>query len=263
MQLPWGELYLVSDGEVLQAAWKDQNVVLFMTTVSNGVEKILRLRRRPPKTATNAKTSRIIFGDLPVLALLIPRFIDDYNHFMGGVDQADQLRSYYGTQRTHRKTWKPLWHFLLDTTITNCFKIHTKPPPGATSSTYKRYTQKSFRTELAIALFDHSERLTKSTQAPQQPLTYHVTSDVPSEHRHIVLSQKASACKPCLTTGRRPTAAKKRKPLGELHHNVGRSDQGVKKRKLERTKTRYGCELCQLYVCQGGSCWKEHLEAIQ
>ena len=90
-QIPWGELYLVSDGEVLQAAWKDQNVVLFMSTVSDGIETILRQRRRPPKTATNARTSRQIFGDQPTKELLIPRFINDYNHYMGGVDEADQL----------------------------------------------------------------------------------------------------------------------------------------------------------------------------
>jgi len=33
-------------------------------------------------------------------SLPIPVVIDDYNHFMGGVDIADQLRGYYGTQLT-------------------------------------------------------------------------------------------------------------------------------------------------------------------
>ena len=75
MQLRWGELYLASDGEVLQAAWEDQNVVLFMTTVSTGMEKILRIRRRPPKSATNAKTSKQIFGDELTKDLLIPRLL--------------------------------------------------------------------------------------------------------------------------------------------------------------------------------------------
>ena len=109
-----------------------------MSTVSSGIETILRLRRRPPKTSTNTKTSRQVFGDLPTKALLIPWFINDYNHFMGAVDQADQLRSYYNTQRTHRKTWMPLWHFLLDITITNCFKIHRHRPQATTPPTYKR-----------------------------------------------------------------------------------------------------------------------------
>ena len=46
-----------------------------------------------------------------------------YNHHMNGVDRADQLRSYYTTQTKHNKTWKALWHFLLDTTTTNAYKL--------------------------------------------------------------------------------------------------------------------------------------------
>ena len=61
-------------------------MVLFMSTVSTGIETILRPRRRPAKTATNAKSSREVFRDKPIKALLIPRFIDDYNHFMGAVN---------------------------------------------------------------------------------------------------------------------------------------------------------------------------------
>ena len=166
-QIPWGQLYLASDGEVLQAAWKDQNVVLFMSTVSTGMESILRNRRRPAKSATNSRTSREVFGDSPTKELLIPRFIDDYNHFMGGVDTADQLKSYYNTQRKHHKNWKPLWHFLLDTTITNCFKLHRHCPPSRRLPLpLTRYTHKEFRTKLAVQLFDHSERLPPKPRGP-------------------------------------------------------------------------------------------------
>ena len=41
--------------------------------------------------------------------LPIPLFINDYNHFIGGVDIADQLRSYYSTQRTSFRNWYPLF----------------------------------------------------------------------------------------------------------------------------------------------------------
>ena len=79
-----------------------------MSTVSTGRETVIRNRRRPTKTAINSKTSRKVFGDQSTKDLEIPAFIDDYNHYMGGVDQADQLRSYYTTLRRHNKTWKPL-----------------------------------------------------------------------------------------------------------------------------------------------------------
>lgn len=79
-----------------------------MTTVDDGQTTVTRSRRRPPKTATNARTSRVIFGDEAVKELAIPQFIDIYNHFIGGVDQADQLRSYNHIQRIYVKNWKPL-----------------------------------------------------------------------------------------------------------------------------------------------------------
>lgn len=64
-QIPWGKLYgcLSADGKVLQFAWKDQNVVLFMSTVSKSPPDFIRkLRKRPAQTATNARTSRAVFG---------------------------------------------------------------------------------------------------------------------------------------------------------------------------------------------------------
>ena len=97
--LDWGQLYksLSDDGKVMQYAWKDQNVVLFMSTVSNNQETVKRLRRRPAKSATNARTSRAVFGEMTTKELDIPKFIDMYNHYMNGVDNADQLRCYYFT----------------------------------------------------------------------------------------------------------------------------------------------------------------------
>jgi len=68
-----------------------------MTTVLNRKEIIIRERRRPVKIAINARTSRVAFGDLVVKALTIPEFIDIYNHFINGVDKANQLRLYYTT----------------------------------------------------------------------------------------------------------------------------------------------------------------------
>ena len=261
-QIPWGKLYLASDGEVLQAAWKDQNVVLFMSTVSTGIETILRPRRRPAKTATNAKSSREVFGDEPIKALLIPRFIDDYNHFMGAVDQADQLKSYYSTQRIHLKNWKPLWHFLLDTTITNCYKLYRFHPQSLQLK--DRYKQKEFRTKLAIELFNHSERTTPAPGRPARigPLTQYVIPDVANQHQHVLLSQVPKACVPCRVAERRPKGIKKRKALGELSHNVQRPGQVDKKRKVERRKSRHGCKLCNIYICKKGSCWEEHLNSI-
>ena len=84
-------------------------MVLFITTISNGRRKVKRLRRRPAKIAINARTSRAIFSDNEARKeLAIPEFIDQYNHYINGVDNTDQLRYYYSTQKVHFKSWKPL-----------------------------------------------------------------------------------------------------------------------------------------------------------
>jgi hypothetical protein len=80
-------------------------VVLFMSSVSEGSpEFIKKIRKRPTSTATNARTIRAIFGDQVLKELEIPEFIELYNHFMNGVDQADRLQVYYDTQRAHSNT---------------------------------------------------------------------------------------------------------------------------------------------------------------
>jgi len=56
--------------------------------------------------------------------LLIPKVVDQYNFFMGGVDIADQRRSYYHTQLRTCRNWYPLFFWLLDTAIINSFILY-------------------------------------------------------------------------------------------------------------------------------------------
>ncbi len=49
-------------------------------------DTILRLRKRPKKTASNAAITRKSFGDQSIKILSILLFIDCYNQNMGGVD---------------------------------------------------------------------------------------------------------------------------------------------------------------------------------
>jgi hypothetical protein len=57
-----------------------------MTTGHRIEPKTLRMRKRPKKTASNAKITRELFRDKSIKILPIPIFIDDYNHYKRGVD---------------------------------------------------------------------------------------------------------------------------------------------------------------------------------
>lgn len=99
-KIPWGTLErAVTQDNVMQFAWKDNSVVLFQFTMYDGGSWTNRKRKRPFTTFTSAKTARKPFGDNPKAFLNIPDFDDAYNHHMGFVDLADQLRNYYQYQR--------------------------------------------------------------------------------------------------------------------------------------------------------------------
>jgi hypothetical protein len=133
----------VVDG-VLAMLWVDNAPVTMLTTIHElkGDDwTVERKRRRPRQTSTNAATVRRVFGVEPTKVLAIPKIIDDYNHKMNGVDIADQLRSYRSLQQTSRRTWFPLFFWLLDTTLVNISLLHAKL--GSTNS------KKEFRVSLA------------------------------------------------------------------------------------------------------------------
>ena len=261
--LEWGKLYgsLSDDKKVMQFAWKDQNVVLFMSTVSNSRDKVKRLRRRPAKSATNARTSRAVFGDMTTKELDIPAFIDMYNHYMNGVDNADQLRSYYNTQRVYLKSWKSLWHFLLDTTIVNAYKItHCLPEEPYEGS------HRAFRIQLASQLLEHSERLTgMPSRPPKVSLSSRVHPAAARDHGRLErMGNKAKACVVCSYLGRKvEKPAEIRKPLQELSVNTVKTSRlDIRKRPQQTPRGLFGCKLCGIAICNHIRCWEEHLEAI-
>jgi hypothetical protein len=112
---------VVGNPEVLCFRWLDNNVVRLLTTVHKWQELTLRERRKPCNTSTNASIARKAFGNKERKAFYIPSAIDDYNHFMGGVDLADQRRAYYTTHQRTRRNWLCILLALLDISVSNSF----------------------------------------------------------------------------------------------------------------------------------------------
>ncbi|PVH72428.1 hypothetical protein DL98DRAFT_433198, partial [Cadophora sp. DSE1049] len=59
-----------------------------------------KVRKRFIKTSTNSRIVRHIFGDNYIKELYIPRFINDYNYYIRGVNLANQFKKAYKTHRT-------------------------------------------------------------------------------------------------------------------------------------------------------------------
>ncbi|CAG8524826.1 20923_t:CDS:2 [Gigaspora rosea] len=111
---------------VLVLLWIDNGPVTMLTTIhviERENSKVERERRQPRITNANSQKLRAVFGDSVRKKLLIPKAINDYNFHMGGVDIADQLHNYYSTQLIVRRTWVPLFFWLLDTSLINAYLI--------------------------------------------------------------------------------------------------------------------------------------------
>ncbi|KAF1965993.1 hypothetical protein BU23DRAFT_565919 [Bimuria novae-zelandiae CBS 107.79] len=85
--------------------------------------------------------------------------IDDYNKHKSEVDRFDQVKSYYSVQQVKRRTWKPLWYFLLDLTLNNCYRLSSY----SSSSAAKRGGHKKFLYDLIEQLFKRGGRPTQGS----------------------------------------------------------------------------------------------------
>jgi hypothetical protein len=113
-----------------------------MTTSHRITPKTFRMRKRPKKTAFNARITREPFGDLPQRILAIPTFIDDYNHYIGGIDQSNQLRASFTTHfPRNQKEFFPGAFWAIDIAVYNSYKLYLAINGFKTSSTGKRDPQ--------------------------------------------------------------------------------------------------------------------------
>ena len=192
------------DNQVLQTAWKDNNMVLMLSTIHGYVvldpelakhqalesqdgdlldlETIIRNRRRPKITSTAGKCVWAVFQDEVRKKLPIPFVIDEYNHQMNGVDLADQLRSgNRGERRIFRGGWRALFRFLYTTVAVN----------SALLSTVSRDRGlKDFRRLLVDELFERAQsqgqmakRRISHLEPPSLPLALEHTRDQARESK--------------------------------------------------------------------------------
>ena len=161
------------------------------------------------------------------------------------------------------RTWKPLWNYLLQTTICNAALIWMDQG----HSTKKGGGHLKFRTKLASQLMAHSSSFKHASPIDgfgvRTNIRNHIiTSKNGCNGTHDVISQSAKECKACMAQGRTAQASGKRMVLQELSNNSVRINQnGEKSRRPRPPRTRYGCSTCQIHLCQGGTCWEEHIQS--
>ncbi len=93
----------------LVACWMDNRMVFCVSTVHRIGQTIKRCIRKPRVTPKNKAHVDKVWGDKGKMHIEIPRLIDDYNHWMGGVDLSDQHISYYHPNLRCRRNWIPIF----------------------------------------------------------------------------------------------------------------------------------------------------------
>jgi Transposase IS4 len=154
---------------VLCFVWQDNNTVLGLSTAHSlhrsKEDTIIRNRKRPKLTSTNARITRPIFGDLYRKELPIPRVIDDYNYYMNGVDLANQLRAWMTCSRPGiYKAWHLLWYWLLDTCACNAYLIWKSSHTEIDSRSSRLHRR--FQENLIQALFDTPDERSAAAAVP-------------------------------------------------------------------------------------------------
>lgn len=208
-----------------------------MTTAYNMVNTVIRPRKRPQNSSTNAAIVQQEFGHHPVKNLPIPIDINAYNHHMGGVDIANQLRASYTTlQERNKRYWKPLFHWLLDIAITNAYLLY-------------RASYSSLEPE------DGHERRHFQEQLVASLTSFNYTDA--REHTRVVRPTRAY-CIYCRNNWTRWTP-KHAQPRGPRAFGTDLTNLGPPRRArrvFRGSKTQYGCLECGVVLCKKGDCWQ-------
>ena len=122
-------------GKSLAMVWMDKRAVAMLSTIHD--DSMVPISRRSGEAT----------GGVEIVSK--PLCIDQYNHFMNGVDRHDQLTSYYGFSHRSKKWWKRGFFHLIEMAIVNAYilyALHTKQVKQ------KPLTHQRFRIELAQQL---------------------------------------------------------------------------------------------------------------
>jgi Transposase IS4 len=200
-------------------------------------DTIERLRKRPSPTSVNARIVQPVFGDEPFKWLHIPRAIDDYNHYMNGVDRSNQLRKNFTAHRSYeRRIWRPIWYYILDVCAVNSYLISK----GDTTDQGNR-GQRRFREALMDALL-----CTPSPSSPPPPPLIPQPGLTHCWERF----EKRGYCLWCKKYTAKWEPKRTRVILGEIVN-------GATSTQAQRHSRAYGgCKISSVYLCVKGACFE-------
>ena len=146
-----------------------------------------------------------------------PRVSDVYTAHMGGVDRADQLRSFYCSGWQSKKWYRYIFWFLFNVSVCNAFVLESEHIGSKRESVY-------FKLDLAQQLIDGFSQQKRKRRSNEVPPNHAVPQD---QHVSVCIEGRKRKCVQCIESGRR-------------------TPNGYK------VETRYECSICKVALCRTG-----------
>lgn len=239
-------------GRVNQITWRDNEMVLFLTTTYSTSETIVTLRRRPKAGNTpHKRLARAAFGEAAAKEFEIPKCINDYNHLMGAIDIADQLRAEYPWHfRWRRGPTPPLtWGFLLGTVMANAYRLDSGWGTWKTS----RRDHLAWRKALVQQLFSNFSPFHEFRRRARPGYFTDRRNHQVDMSLHVKGNRgKRSVCVVCRALYLKAKNDSKRRPFAPIDTNAA---NGAAIAKNPACKKKSGCLTCDVALCTSGLCW--------
>lgn len=211
-----GSIKMLQKGPIVATQWIDKRQVNIISTCVN------------PRVSTATRRTK----DGPV-DINIPLPVLTYNLNMGGVDLADQHRSYYSMGRPGMKWWRYAMWFIFQVAIVNSWLLLKKMNPQAQRDT-PASSHLAFRKSLVESLLKgpslrkRSCPATTSVAARAEPAS--------AKHNLLRMAGRKKRCYQC-------------------------SKDGIKAPSGRPAETVYGCPFCKVHLHKG-HCYAKHHEEL-
>jgi len=235
----YNSLYYMNDkvGNYRIFRWIDNNIVKLVSNVHTGTssdKNVLRNRRKPRVNEFNYKHIRLIWGNDHRKEITIPQIVNDYNHWMLGVDMVDQLISYYRPKIRCKRTWMPIFLHCLDILRVNSYVLYKETAKDHPDVADKNIcNHKQFLIEYINSLIRRGNAETKCTTITTRPRT--TTHQDDQNDLRIVHKGKKGRI-----------VMKRSCPSLAEYDNVRRSRPG--EHELIKSTTQSTCRYCQYLV---------------
>jgi Transposase IS4 len=246
-KLPWNTVitFVIRSNKVLALCWQDNNVVMALSiiyTVDKATDLVKRERHRPNKSSTNTAIARQPFGDEVRKPLSISTFIDDYNHYIGGVDLANQYRAAYETHKSIRRSWFCILLALIDITVVNSYRISYLAALKRSSSLKQLPKHSDFRTRLYMHLFGFSNDPTLVQRRTNRARPSEIRFNTFISHTTEIRRTRTQCIQCTMDIGL------------EKRTNTGTEARIDPRRRIP--KGYRGCVQCNVALCVKGPCWQ-------